>query len=61
MEWILDITWHLLYLVYTSIINLLDYTACAFPVTFADKSIDKFDPDYKPLNVDDEEEWKTCT
>jgi hypothetical protein len=43
------------------IINLLDYSACAFPVTFADKTIDKFDPNYKPLNTDDEKEWKTCT
>ncbi|KAH8787482.1 amidase signature domain-containing protein [Hyaloscypha sp. PMI_1271] len=35
---------------YTSAINLLDFTSVVVPVTFADKSIDKKQENYKPLN-----------
>ncbi|KAI9778891.1 MAG: hypothetical protein M1839_007854 [Geoglossum umbratile] len=37
---------------YTEAINLLDYSAAAIPVTKADKNIDLFDSEYKPLNDD---------
>ncbi|GAB7356939.1 hypothetical protein MBLNU459_g7784t1 [Dothideomycetes sp. NU459] len=39
---------------YASAINLLDFTSVVVPVTFADKSIDKKDESYKPLNKMDE-------
>ena len=45
---------------YTTIVNLLDYTACTLPVTTADKSIDIIDPDNKPLSERDERVMKTC-
>jgi amidase len=35
---------------YASVINLLDFTSVVVPVTFADKSIDKKQENYKPLN-----------
>jgi len=35
---------------YASAINLLDFTSVVVPVTFADKSIDKKDENFKPLN-----------
>ena len=35
---------------YASAINLLDFTSVVVPVTFADKSIDKKQEGYKPLN-----------
>ncbi|PMD62637.1 amidase [Hyaloscypha bicolor E] len=35
---------------YASAINLLDFTSVVVPVTFADKSIDKKQENYKPLN-----------
>lgn len=38
---------------YTNLINLLDFTSVAVPVTFADKNIDKKKEDYKPLNETD--------
>jgi amidase len=45
---------------YTTIVNLLDYTACALPVTIADKNVDVVDPAFKPLNKLDERVMKTC-
>ena len=45
---------------YTAIINLLDYTAITIPVTTADKNIDVVDTEFKPLNEQDEEIWKSC-
>ncbi|KAL3421967.1 amidase [Phlyctema vagabunda] len=40
---------------YTCVFNLLDYPACTFPVTFADKALDSKRPaDWKPLNAEDE-------
>jgi amidase len=35
---------------YASAINLLDFTSVVVPVTFANKSIDKKQEGYKPLN-----------
>jgi amidase len=31
-----------------------DYPVCTFPVTFADKNLDKSKTDWKPLNAKDE-------
>lgn len=45
---------------YTTIINLLDYTASTIPVTTADKRIDVVDPGFKPLNELDKRVMKTC-
>lgn len=38
---------------YTSIVNILDYAACAMPVTLASKDIDFVDKDFKPANDTD--------
>jgi len=38
---------------YTGVFNLLDYPVCTFPVTFADKNIDKERSSWKPLNEKD--------
>ncbi|KAG8532789.1 uncharacterized protein KY384_002667 [Bacidia gigantensis] len=35
---------------YTTIINTLDYTACAIPVTNIDKNIDRIDENFQPLS-----------
>ena len=40
---------------YTSFINLLDYPAMTFPVTFADRDIDIKEESYKPISVLDAE------
>lgn len=37
-------------LAYSSFVNVLDYTNMVVPVTTADRNIDVFDRDYKPLN-----------
>jgi amidase len=41
-------------------INLLDYTSCVVPVTFADKAIDKKDTNYKPISDLDKLVWEKC-
>ena len=41
-------------------INLLDYTSCVVPVTFADKEIDKRDATYKPVSPHDKLVWEKC-
>ncbi|KAI4270827.1 MAG: hypothetical protein LQ337_006438 [Flavoplaca oasis] len=46
------------HITYTESINLLDYSAAVIPVTRADKSVDKFDYDYRPLNEVDRKNWK---
>lgn len=38
----------------------MDFSAAVFPVTRADKSIDKFDHDYQPLNEIDKWNWEAC-
>ncbi|KAL8685957.1 MAG: hypothetical protein Q9224_005603 [Gallowayella concinna] len=43
---------------YTEPINLLDYSAVVIPVTKAEKSIDKFDHDYQPMNGADRKTWE---
>ncbi|KAL8885970.1 MAG: hypothetical protein Q9192_006559 [Flavoplaca navasiana] len=43
---------------YTESINLLDYSAAVIPVTRADKSVDKFDHGYRPLNEIDRKNWE---
>ncbi|KAL9627242.1 MAG: hypothetical protein Q9204_006710 [Flavoplaca sp. TL-2023a] len=43
---------------YTESINLLDYSAAVIPVTRADKSVDIFDHDYRPLNEVDRKNWE---
>ncbi|KAF2878553.1 amidase signature domain-containing protein [Massariosphaeria phaeospora] len=42
---------------YTESINLLDYSVVVIPVTKADKSIDRADPDYAPLNNVNAKNW----
>ncbi len=39
----------------------MDYSAAVMPVTKADKSLDTFDNDYKPLNDEDRKNWEACT
>ena len=46
---------------YTESINLLDYSAAVIPVTRADKSVDIFDHDDRPLNEIDRKNWEACT
>ncbi|KAL9633195.1 MAG: hypothetical protein Q9164_004847 [Protoblastenia rupestris] len=38
--------------------EVLSYVAAVIPVTKADKLIDKFDHDYRPLNEDDRKNWQ---
>lgn len=46
--------------VYSNFPNVLDYTTMVIPVTTADKTIDVFDDDYKPLNDVDKKNWLAC-
>jgi amidase len=39
----------------------MDYSAVVIPVTKADKSQDKADDSYKPLNELDAQNWEACT
>ncbi|KAL8786464.1 MAG: hypothetical protein Q9213_002780 [Squamulea squamosa] len=43
---------------YTESINLLEYSVVVIPVTKADKSIDKYDHTYQPLNEADRKNWE---
>lgn len=43
---------------YTEAINLMDYSAAVIPVTKADKNVDTFNSDYKPLNEIDRKNWE---
>lgn len=45
---------------YGTIANTMDYTTIIIPVTRADKTVDKFDDKYEPLNDVDERNWKAC-
>ncbi|TGO43710.1 hypothetical protein BCON_1009g00020 [Botryotinia convoluta] len=45
---------HARYLGYTTIINALDYTSCAIPVTEVRKDIDRYPVEYTSLNQDDQ-------
>ena len=51
-------TYH--YYGYSTFVNLLDYTSCVVPVTLADKSVDKYDPQYKPISDLDKQVYETC-
>jgi amidase len=41
-------------------VNMLDYTAAVLPVTLADKNIDAFDKNYKPISGQDEKVYLGC-
>ena len=41
------------YFGYSAIVNLLDYAAASFPVTFADQATDKKQAKYSPMNEED--------
>lgn len=41
-------------------INFLDYSVVIIPVTKADQTIDKADPDYELLNDVDAKNWDGC-
>ena len=45
---------------YTSIINLLDYTACTVPVTRVDQSVDVIDENFKPIDDFDQKVQDDC-
>ena len=45
---------------YTECINLMDFSVAVIPVSKADKSIDRFDRDYEPLNDVDRKNWEAC-
>jgi amidase len=45
---------------YCSIANLLDYPACAFPVTTVDAELDVPDTEHEPLNEFDESHAAQC-
>lgn len=47
-------------LVYTQVVNCLNYSAVTFPVTEADKDIDISDPSYEPMNPKDKMNWEAC-
>jgi len=49
----LGITQKLFCVNYTGVFNLLDYPVCTFPVTFADKNVDKMRTSWTPLNEKD--------
>lgn len=45
---------------YSSIVDALDYPSIVIPVTTADKRVDKFDKEYKPLTDVDKKNWLAC-
>ncbi|KAK2867973.1 hypothetical protein FQN49_003291 [Arthroderma sp. PD_2] len=42
---------------YTEVMNVMDYSVSVVPVTWADKNIDKADPDFEPISENDKENW----
>ncbi|KAI9691188.1 MAG: Acetamidase [Bathelium mastoideum] len=48
------------YLGYSIWINLFDYTSVVVPVTNADKSVDKVDVGYQPINEVDKKTYECC-
>lgn len=50
-----------IFAVNSSIVNVLDYAACAFPVTVADKTVDVMDAGYKPRSERDAYNIAMCT
>lgn len=49
-----------LYYGYSSIVNVLDYSACTLPVTTADQDVDLADPSFKPVSETDRKVAQTC-
>ena len=45
---------------YSTFVNVLDYTSCVIPITLADKAVDKYDSDYKPISDVDKQVHETC-
>jgi hypothetical protein len=45
---------------YTSCTNVLDYPTVVVPVTFADESVDKMDPCFKPFSETDRINMEAC-
>lgn len=45
---------------YTTIVNVLDYTACTVPVTCSNQNIDIASPDFKPVSELDQDIMATC-
>lgn len=45
---------------YTEVINLLNYSAVAVPVTTANQAIDVIDGKYEPINEVDKVNWEAC-
>lgn len=52
INWARFLTWTIS-IVNSSIVNVLDYAACAFPVTVVDKTVDVVDDGYKPRSERD--------
>ncbi|CAL1696974.1 unnamed protein product [Somion occarium] len=46
---------------YTTLYNTLDYACAGFPVTFADKDLDKVQPPHEFRNHEDEAVYKLCS
>lgn len=49
-----------LYYGYSAIVNVLDYTACTFPVTTVDKNIDKMKLSFEPVSDLDKKVMASC-
>ncbi|KAL7952126.1 amidase signature domain-containing protein [Trichoderma barbatum] len=47
------------YVTYSTIINVLDYSSVAIPVTCVDKNVDVVDPDYLPTNPADQQVFES--
>ena len=45
---------------YTSIINVLDYTACTVPVTYSSQNTDTTSGDFKPVSELDRDIMAAC-
>ncbi len=45
---------------YSTIFNVLDYTSCTFPVTFADQAVDVIAKDFQPVNDHDKSVAEGC-
>lgn len=48
------------YFAYSAVVNFLDYTAAAFPVTFAHRDRDPKPTRYSPLSPEDQSVWQSC-
>ena len=45
---------------YSTIVNLLDYTACVIPVTTVDEKVDIIDKNFSPVSEQDQMVWNDC-